>query len=117
MKALSVRQPWASLIACGAKTIETRVWGTTYRGPLLIVSGLQVDEEAWEWMPLPDAPLGAVVGICDLVDVHPMTIEDEGPARCRVYPRAKAWVLQDAVKVIDGPKVRGTLGLFEVEWP
>lgn len=26
MKAVSLWQPWASLIACGAKTIETRSW-------------------------------------------------------------------------------------------
>ena len=26
MKALTINQPWASLIACGAKTIETRSW-------------------------------------------------------------------------------------------
>lgn len=36
MRALSLWQPWASLVACGAKRWETRSWGTGYRGPLLI---------------------------------------------------------------------------------
>lgn len=36
MKALSLRQPWAWLVAAGYKTIETRTWGTKYRGLLLI---------------------------------------------------------------------------------
>jgi hypothetical protein len=36
MKALTLWQPWASLCACGAKMFETRSWGTTYRGELLI---------------------------------------------------------------------------------
>jgi hypothetical protein len=36
MKAISLWQPWASLIATGAKTFETRGWPTTYRGPLAI---------------------------------------------------------------------------------
>lgn len=36
MKALSLHQPWASLVALGVKTIETRSWATKYRGPLLI---------------------------------------------------------------------------------
>lgn len=36
MKALSLWQPWASLIAIGAKKIETRSWSTYYRGPLVI---------------------------------------------------------------------------------
>lgn len=36
MKALSIWQPWASLIACGSKRFETRSWRTNYRGPLVI---------------------------------------------------------------------------------
>lgn len=36
MKALTIWQPWASLIATGAKRIETRGWATGYRGPLAI---------------------------------------------------------------------------------
>ncbi|HUV04672.1 MAG TPA: ASCH domain-containing protein [Armatimonadota bacterium] len=36
MKAITLWQPWASLIACGAKQIETRSWPTRYRGPLAI---------------------------------------------------------------------------------
>lgn len=35
---LSLLQPWASLVAIGAKCIETRSWRTDYRGPLLIAS-------------------------------------------------------------------------------
>lgn len=36
MRALTIRQPWASLIAIGAKRIETRSWQTHYQGPLAI---------------------------------------------------------------------------------
>lgn len=36
MKAITVLEPWASLIAYGAKTIETRSWKTNYRGILAI---------------------------------------------------------------------------------
>ena len=36
MKVISLWQPWASLIATGAKKIETRSWSTNYRGPLAI---------------------------------------------------------------------------------
>lgn len=35
-KVLTLTQPWATLIAIGAKRIETRSWSTSYRGPLLI---------------------------------------------------------------------------------
>lgn len=36
MKVLTLHQPWASLVALGVKTIETRSWSTAYRGPLAI---------------------------------------------------------------------------------
>lgn len=36
VKTLTLLQPWASLVACGAKKIETRSWATKYRGPLAI---------------------------------------------------------------------------------
>jgi hypothetical protein len=36
MKALTLHQPWATLIADGWKEIETRDWYTGYRGPLAI---------------------------------------------------------------------------------
>src|SRR5262249_22603725 len=36
MLAITVQQPWASLIVAGVKQFETRPWATTHRGPLLI---------------------------------------------------------------------------------
>jgi len=36
MKVLSLMQPWATLVAIGAKNIETRSWGTTHLGALAI---------------------------------------------------------------------------------
>lgn len=39
MKAITILEPWASLIACGAKKIETRSWATKYRGKIAIHTG------------------------------------------------------------------------------
>jgi hypothetical protein len=36
MKAITLYQPWAMLVALGKKQIETRSWKTDYRGPLAI---------------------------------------------------------------------------------
>lgn len=36
MKVLTLTQPWATLVAIGAKKIETRSWWTSHRGPLAI---------------------------------------------------------------------------------
>jgi len=40
MKALTISQPWASLIASGEKFVENRTWRTNYRGTLAIHAGL-----------------------------------------------------------------------------
>lgn len=52
MKTLTICQPWATLIAIGAKHIETRSWGTRYRGPLAIhaakgLSGLGMEPSGY----------------------------------------------------------------------
>jgi len=106
MMALSVKQPWANMIASGKKTIETRKWPTDYRGELLIVSS--------KTPPIP--PAGHALVIARLVDCRPMTRADEEAACCLIYPNAYAWVLED-VRAIEPFPVRGRLGLYDVELP
>lgn len=48
MKAITLWQPWASLIALGAKTIETRSWQTSYRGPIAIHAAASTPGLLWE---------------------------------------------------------------------
>jgi hypothetical protein len=50
MKALSLTQPWASLVAIGAKRVETRSWTTSYRGPVAIHASKGFPKEARELM-------------------------------------------------------------------
>lgn len=98
MKAISLWQPWASLIVIGAKRFETRFWYTPYRGPILIhaakkrnndlidmcecdpffteLRGLQSD-------PLPNGrnifdalPLGCIIGVADLVECYHTSLID-----------------------------------------
>lgn len=91
LKALTLLQPWASLVALGAKSVETRSWATKYRGPLAIhagarrlhhgsflllartarMAGLITLEQERVFRSL-DVPFGAVVATCELVDVVAM---------------------------------------------
>lgn len=105
MKALSVKQPWAGLIATGVKTIETRTWKTNYRGPLLICASASPKSEF----------SGKAVCVVTLVDCREMTKSDEAAACCQIYPNAKAWVLRD-VQLIEPFPVKGQLRIFEVNW-
>jgi ASCH domain len=75
MKIISIRQPWASLIASGAKDVENRTWPTRYRGPILIHASQRPDnisrediERRFGISPPSRQPLGGVVGIADIVD-------------------------------------------------
>lgn len=43
MKALTLTQPYATLISIGAKTIESRPWMTFYRGPLAIHAAIGLE--------------------------------------------------------------------------
>jgi ASCH domain len=83
-KALSVKQPWANMIASGEKTIETRLWPTKYRGPLLIVSSRSPKI----------AQNGCAVALVNVADCRPMMCSDEQAARCEIYPGACAWILE-----------------------
>lgn len=68
MKALTVCQPWASLIAAGIKRVENRRWATDYRGPLLIHAG--ANRTMYEPDPrVPDAPYSMIVARCELVGI------------------------------------------------
>jgi hypothetical protein len=51
--ALSLKQPWAALLAHGRKTIEVRRWPTTRRGRILIHAARVPDDrrEAWAMVP------------------------------------------------------------------
>ena len=104
MKCLSLKQPWANLIADGKKTIETRTWGTKYTGPFAIASSKKPDIY----------PAGCVVCTATLVGCRPMIIEDEPSACCRIYDGAVAWVLKDVTK-IPPQKVKGMMGLYDIE--
>src|SRR4051794_34566113 len=71
--ALSVKQPWAALLAHGLKTIEVRRWATHVRGPVLIHASKVPDERPTGWTLLPPAARataeqrGGVIALAELV--------------------------------------------------
>lgn len=94
MKCLSMTQPWATLVALGAKRIETRSWTTNYRGPLAIHAANAFPMAA-QWLctsplfnnvlqlhghsPKTRLPLGAIVATCELIAVK------------RIFPESYGW--------------------------
>lgn len=127
MKAISIKQPWASLIAYGIKDIENRTWKCPqkYIGQRILIhaSGCHgkkfeinlTDEQMKQAFPLISEKstsgkweFGAIIGsmvIADCVQNHPSVWAEKGYWN---------WVLKDAVlfdKPIEG--VKGKLGFWE----
>jgi len=99
MKAITIKQPWASLIALGEKKFETRSWQTKHRGQIAIHAGKSVDKKACETFAevfkehgiktVDELPVGAVIGTVNLIDCHKVINE---------FP-IEAWTT--------GPNIRG----------
>lgn len=62
MKALTIKQPWASLIAHGIKDIENRTWKTKYRGRIYIHAAAHPAFEGYYQDHLPAAYWGTLTG-------------------------------------------------------
>lgn len=120
MKALSVRQPWAYLIASEQKAIEVRSWRTDYRGKILITSS-SAEKNSWvlnqQTKSYTLLPSGVTMCICDLVDIRSLTESDRESAWLADDDKIDglfAWVLANPQPVMLN-KVIGRLKLFDVD--
>jgi hypothetical protein len=87
--ALSLKQPWAALLANGVKTIEVRRWSTARRGRVLIHAARVSDPRPEAWALVPPKLLrlaqltGGILGTGEITG-------------CRAYPTLKAFVADRA---------------------
>lgn len=130
MKAISLWQPWASLIACGAKTIETRSWPapSTVVGARIAIHAAKTKQGIWlatsdedligeliELFPEgPDLlPRGALVATAvveaslPVERLDPDVYGDFSPGRC-------GWILSGIEALAEPIPWRGRQGVFEV---
>jgi hypothetical protein len=135
MKGLSLKQPWATLVAIGAKQVETRAWQTTYRGDLVICSSAKFDKADARLCvepPLSDVlaaygvnvqalasfPTGQALAVvtlercCPVGDVAPVLSEQE--LACGDYSAGRwAWMLRYARRIRPIP-AKGALGVWRL---
>lgn len=132
IRGLSLIQPWAGLVALGAKKIETRSWKNPYRGLLAIhATKVPTDDETFRELvafagispsmaPPALAARGAIVAVARVADIissefakrqhaplgsPEQTFGDYGPGRW-------AWLLADIVQIEVPIQCRGFQGLF-----
>ena len=127
IKALSLWQPWATLVARGAKARETRHWQTSYRGPLAIHAAKTLDmagapERLCQALLGPrwwEACLrGAVVAIGELRGcVRTETLEGRlnhaEYAAGNYAPGRFAWTLANVRPLVEPIPTIGRQGLFD----
>lgn len=125
LRGLTVRQPWASAIAAGRKTIEVRTWRTTWRGPVLIHAGRDrrhLREAAGGGSAY---PLGVVLAVARIADCRRLEPDDGAaldiPGWADLWPERGfelstelwGWVLADVSRALPPlAPLRGRLGLW-----
>lgn len=138
MKCISLWQPWASLVAIGAKTCETRSWETLYRGPLAIhaakkwnrelerlcftspfLGALRQNKADADQAMIDEMPFGAIVATVRLVDcvyIEPRTtpIESDERAFGDYTPGRFRWDLTDLRRLDTPIPWKGAQGLFDI---
>jgi DNA-binding CsgD family transcriptional regulator len=83
LRAITVRQPWARLLAAGVKTVESRARRVAYRGPVAIHAAESIDEGAMTVLAAGERPwgrrralagvrqeLGVIVAVARLTGCH-----------------------------------------------
>ena len=107
MKCLSVKQPYASQIASGVKSIELRTWAPRYRGPLVICSSVVRDRR------FRDLPSGVCLCVVELLSCRDAVPSDSAAACFDLDPDDDffAWVFGPPL-LIPSVAVTGKLGLF-----
>lgn len=128
MKVITIKQPFASLIAAGLKEYEFRTWKTAYRGDMLIHAGKRVDVEAmkkFKHFGL-SYPLGCIIAKATLTDC--VKVDEELKLELRrknalVYsgttenPNWEGYGFQLAgIQMIEPICVNGKLGLWEYDF-
>ena len=129
MKAISLWQPWASAIALGHKSIETRGWATRHRGPIAIHAAKRwtaderetaaVLDERNGLVGLKDAPRGCIVAVAEIASVRPSEHLIEGIDEIEEMlgnygPGRFGWMLENVRPLHDPLPFKGKQGLFEV---
>lgn len=144
IKAVSLYQPWARLVAQGVKTIETRSWSTEYRGKLAIQAGVSIIPiKYWpieettkpnvykikgvdETIIIEDMPCGAVIATCDLANCIEITPELAAAIKVQspkeyvfgdFRPGRYAWILDNVEMLSEPVPAKGRQRLWNWEIP
>ena len=142
---LSLKQPWASLVAWNCKSLETRSWATKYRGPLFIhasASKNKTDAMLCKQYPFSSflaegeyerLPFGKIIACVNLKDVITSEEALERPKLFSEYcgdpklsvefqfgnysENRQIWLLEKPIKLLYPIPAKGQLGIWKFDAP
>lgn len=127
MKAISIKQPWASLIIWGVKPIENRTWKPWHTGETLIHASGKWDERSIsnlfttnQWINIPakykdlienkDLPVSAILGTVQIVGF----MQNSPLIWAEKKPGVNHWILKNPVEYTEPIRdVKGSLRFWE----
>lgn len=125
MRVITLKQPWATLVAEGLKKYEFRSWKYNYRGEILIHAGKGIDKEAMNKfknmnLDFPSSKIIAKVNIVDCIQLNPeinkkIILENELVYGNKLDRVGYAWVLNNVEKIDDDKEVSGKQGIWNIE--
>jgi hypothetical protein len=124
MKVITLKQPWATLVAEGIKKYEFRTWKTNYRGKILIHAGAGIDKEGMKMVKCLDLtyPSKRIIASVDIVDCLELddTLNKEIVGKNNIaygnkYRTGYAWKLENVKKVSIAREISGKLGMWNFE--
>lgn len=124
MKVLTLKQPWATLVAEGIKKYEFRSWKTNFRGKILIHAGAGIDKKEMERfkdlnLEYPSRKIIAEVEIEDCLELNEKLnneiIRENNIAYGSKYRTGYAWKINNVKKLKIDKTVNGKLGLWNFE--
>ena len=128
MKVITVKQPYATLMAEGLKKYEFRTWNTKYRGDILIHAGRTIDKKAIERFKDYnfEYPTGCIIAKAKITDVEYVDeefVNKVGPTNPLVYKgiiEKKDWdgygFKIENVEKIKPISIKGQLGLWNYDY-
>ena len=124
MKVLTLKQPWATLIAEGIKKYEFRSWKTNYRGKILIHAGASFDRYKMEELKnlnleYPTKRIIAEVELEDCLELdnklNKEIIAENNIAYGSKFRTGYAWKLKNVKKINSHTEIKGKLGLWNID--